>query len=106
MSRVGGTQQSQDYRRTKQPHRWLSPLLRTRARQDVRQAVVALMARDFVHPFVSTPQIVLHRPWRRVRIRIGHRQTVVDGVVVDPRESLDEAQVLRRALKQSLVVEV
>src|SRR5688572_33406987 len=83
-------------RRTALRRRGFSRLLLVGARtgQDVRDAVVRLVAGELEDRAVGLLQVVQHRPRTRPRVRILDRVAVLDLIVRGAREALGDLDVL------------
>src|SRR5687768_2496872 len=72
------------------------PLDSTRATEDVREAVISLVAGVLEKRTVEPPERDFPGPGTRPRRGIVHRELVTDSVVIDAREPLDHVQGVAR----------
>src|SRR5262245_46886330 len=63
--------------------------LRSGSAQDVRERIVTLVTGIFEHAVVRQSELVLAGPRLGIESRVGHREHVVQLVVIDARELLD-----------------
>ena len=80
--------------------------LSARAGENTPETNVAFVTRDLIDPAIRSPQPIHERPRLRECLWIGHRQSVLDRVGIEHRESLDEMQLRARAAEHLLLVEI
>ena len=71
--------------------------------ENVRHAVVPFVAGELEHGSLCTPQWILKRPGAFERRRVRHRQSVVDGVGVEPGRNVDALERLDRGSRERTV---
>src|SRR5262249_27325634 len=77
-----------------------------RPAKNVAERVVAFVARVLEEPLAGDRPRLLAGPRPHPRVRILDRETVAQRLCIDPREALDDVQVLARAAEACLVGEV